>query len=71
MFCTISETEGGVVHLKLVSAPPPPPPHSAVLVISRFGFKGWVLIASVPDLCIIFTFNADYDIASSEMFNTQ
>ena len=28
-------------------------------VISRFGFEGWfwVLVASVPDLCIIFTFN--------------
>ena len=28
------------------------------LVISRFGFEGWiwVLIASVPDLCILFTF---------------
>ena len=31
-----------------------------VLVISRFGFEGWfgVLIASVPDLCILFTFNS-------------
>ena len=30
-----------------------------VLVISRFGFEGWiwVLIASVPDLCILFTLN--------------
>ena len=29
-----------------------------ILVISRFGFEGWgwVLIASVPDLCIRFTF---------------
>ena len=29
-----------------------------VLVISRFGFEGWiwVLIASVPDLCIHFIF---------------
>ena len=29
-----------------------------MLVISRFGFEGWswVLIASVPDLCILFTF---------------
>ena len=29
------------------------------LVTSRFGFEGWiwVLIASVPDLCILFTFN--------------
>ena len=29
-----------------------------ILVISRFGFKGWigVLIASVPGLCILFTF---------------
>ena len=28
------------------------------LVISRFGFEGWiwVLIASVPGLCILFTF---------------
>ena len=32
---------------------------SVILVISRFGFDGWirVLIASVPDLCILFTFN--------------
>ena len=31
---------------------------SVILVISRFGFKGWiwVLIASVPDNCILFTF---------------
>ena len=29
-----------------------------ILVISRFGFESWiwVLIASVPDLCILFTF---------------
>ena len=29
-----------------------------ILVISRFGFEGWiwVLFASVPDLCILFTF---------------
>ena len=29
-----------------------------ILVISRFGFEGWIwfLIASVPDFCIIFTF---------------
>ena len=29
-----------------------------ILVISRFGFEGWlwVLMASVPDLCILFTF---------------
>ena len=29
-----------------------------ILVISRFGFEGWswFLIASVPDLCILFTF---------------
>ena len=29
-----------------------------LLVLSRFGFEGWswVLIASVPDLCILFTF---------------
>ena len=28
-----------------------------ILVISRFGFEGWilVLIASVPDLCMLFT----------------
>ena len=28
-----------------------------ILVISRFGFEGWswVPIASVPDLCILFT----------------
>ena len=28
-----------------------------ILVISRLGFEGWiwVLIASVPDLCILFT----------------
>ena len=28
-----------------------------ILAISRFGFEGWswVLIASVPDLCILFT----------------
>ena len=31
-----------------------------ILVISRFDFEGWiwVLIASVPDLCILFTFTA-------------
>ena len=30
------------------------------IVISRFGFKGWswVLIASVPDHCILFTCNS-------------
>ena len=30
-----------------------------ILVISRFGFEGWiwVLIASVPGLCILFTLN--------------
>ena len=30
-----------------------------ILVISRFGFEGWiwVQIDSVPDLCILFTFN--------------
>ena len=29
-----------------------------ISIISRFGFGGWiwVLIASVPDLCILFTF---------------
>ena len=29
-----------------------------ILVISHFGFEGWiwVLIASVPDLCILLTF---------------
>ena len=32
-----------------------------ILVISRFGFEGWiwVLIASVPDLCTIFNYNRD------------
>ena len=31
-----------------------------MLVISRLGFEGWswVLIASVPDLCILFTFES-------------
>ena len=30
-----------------------------ILVISRFGFEGWIwiLMPSVPDLCILFTFN--------------
>ena len=30
-----------------------------ILVISRFGFEGWiwVLVASVPDLCILLTFH--------------
>ena len=34
---------------------------SVILVIFRFGFEGWiwVLIASVPGLCIRFTFNKD------------
>ena len=29
-----------------------------MLIISRFGFEGWIgdLIASVPDLCMLFTF---------------
>ena len=29
-----------------------------ILLISRFGFEGWiwVLIASVPDICILFTY---------------
>ena len=29
-----------------------------IYVISRFGFEGWIciLIASVPDLCILLTF---------------
>ena len=29
-----------------------------ILVISRFGFEGWIcaMIASVPGLCILFTF---------------
>ena len=29
-----------------------------IIITSRFGFEGWiwVLIASVPDLCILFTF---------------
>ena len=33
-----------------------------ILVISRFGFEGWiwVLIASVPDLCIPFPFTSGY-----------
>ena len=33
-----------------------------ILVISRFGFDGWiwVLIASVPGLCIRFTFNLSF-----------
>ena len=33
-----------------------------ILVISRFGFEGWiwVLIASVPDLCIRFPFTSGY-----------
>ena len=32
-----------------------------ILVISRFAFEGWiwVLIASVPGLCILFTFTTD------------
>ena len=32
-----------------------------ILVISRFDFEGWiwVLIASVPDFCILFTFIND------------
>ena len=32
-----------------------------ILVISRFGFEdwSWVLIASVPDLCILFTLNVE------------
>ena len=35
-----------------------------ILVISRFGFEGWVwvMIASVPDLCIPFTFIQEYRI---------
>ena len=34
---------------------------SGILVISRFGFEGWiwVLIATIPDLCILFTFKFD------------
>ena len=33
-----------------------------ILVISRFGFEGWIwiLIASVPGLCILFTFMLVY-----------
>ena len=33
-----------------------------ILVISRFGFKGWilVLIASVPDLCILLPISRDH-----------
>ena len=37
-----------------------------ILVISRFCFEGWiwVLIASVPDLCILFTFtNSTNDVS--------
>ena len=35
-----------------------------ILVISRFGFEGWiwVLIASVPGLCIVFTFNRRFNL---------
>ena len=34
--------------------------HYLILVISRFGLEcwSWVLIASVPALCILFTFKA-------------
>ena len=33
-----------------------------ILVISSFGFEGWiwVLIPSVPDLCILLTFNVHF-----------
>ena len=33
-----------------------------IVVISRFSFEGWiwVLVASVPDLCILFTFMEIY-----------
>ena len=41
-----------------------------ILFISRFGFEGWiwVLIASVPDLCILFTckkFRNSFDLSQS------
>ena len=38
-----------------------------ILVISRFGFEGriWVLIASVPDLCVLLAFMS-YRIDSHE-----
>ena len=37
-----------------------------ILVISRFDFEGWiwVLIASVPDICILFTFINIYEYAN-------
>ena len=36
-----------------------------ILVISRFGFEGWiwVLIAPVPGLCILFTFIICYSLS--------
>ena len=39
-----------------------------ILVISCFGFEGWswVLIASVPDLCIFFTFKERCDSKSGD-----
>ena len=38
MFCTISQTEGEVVHVKLVSAPPPPPPSYSLLTVPGGSF---------------------------------
>ena len=42
-----------------------------ILVFSRCGFKGWiqVLIASVPDLCIRFTFSHVLALAPSNTVN--
>ena len=42
-----------------------------VLVISRFGFEGWVLVlfASVPGLCIRFTFRWVYVISCTFALN--
>ena len=41
-----------------------------ILVISLFDFEGWiwVLIASVPDLCILFTFNEAVLICTHNLF---
>ena len=38
-----------------------------IIVISRFGFEGWiwVLIASAPDLCILFSFTVSYPTANN------
>ena len=37
-----------------------------ILVISRFGVEGlfWVLIASVPDPCTLFTYSTDHFMAA-------